>query len=74
MFNRKRIDNEYVEDIKLTYEFHYSKILDTLQVNTTNRLRDIENVKFMEFFNVSKFKEYENNFLNFLFRLSSLSL
>ena len=56
-----------------TYEFHSSKILETLSVNTTNRLRNIENIKFMELFNVSKFKEYENNSPNFLFRLSALS-
>ena len=54
--------------MKITYEFHYFKILETLSVNTTTiRLWDIENVKFTELFNVRKFKEYDNNFTNFLY-------
>ena len=31
----------------MAYQIHYSKILETLSVNT-NRFRDIENLKFME--------------------------
>ena len=53
--------------MKITYEFRYSKILDTFSVN---RLRDIENLKYTELFHVRKFKEYENNFPNFLFIVS----
>ena len=73
-FNRK--DTECEEDMKIGYEFNYSKILATLLVRDTitNQLRDIENLKFMEHFNLCKFKECENNFPNFLFRLSAPSL
>ncbi|XP_077285493.1 zinc finger MYM-type protein 1-like [Arctopsyche grandis] len=67
-FNRKRKYAECEEDVKTTYKLHYSEILETLSVNTTNRFRDIENLKFLEFFNVKKFKEYENNFPDFLFK------
>ncbi|XP_077296133.1 uncharacterized protein LOC143918231 [Arctopsyche grandis] len=67
-FNRKRKYAECEEDVKTTYKLHYSEILETLSVNTTNRFRDIENSKFLEFFNVKKFKEYENNFPDFLFK------
>ena len=28
-----------VEDMKMTYEFHYSKILETLSLNKNNLLR-----------------------------------
>ncbi|XP_077292819.1 zinc finger MYM-type protein 1-like [Arctopsyche grandis] len=67
-FNRKRKYAECEEDVKTTYKLHYSEILETLSVNTTNRFRDIENLKFLQFFNVKKFKEYENNFPDFLFK------
>ena len=56
----------------MIYEFHYSKILRTLSVNTTNRLRNSENLKFMELCNIIKCKECRNYLSNFLFRLSAL--
>ena len=49
-FIRKRIDAQCVEDMKMTYEFHYSKILETLSVNTANRFRDFENLIYNESF------------------------
>ena len=55
--------------------FINSTILEILSVwdtTTTNRLCDIENLKFMELFNVSKFKKYKNNFSNFLFCLYNI--
>ena len=46
-----------VEDMEMTYEFNYSKILETLSVNTTNRLQDIENLRnVLTFVNLKKLK------------------
>ena len=48
-----------VEDMKMTYEFHYSKILETLSLNKNN-------LKFMELSNVMILKKTEcyNKFEN----------
>ncbi|XP_017769819.1 PREDICTED: zinc finger MYM-type protein 1-like [Nicrophorus vespilloides] len=72
-FNRKRKVAECMADVKKTYKLRYSKILKTLSADTTNRFRDIENLKFMELFNVDKFKIYEKNFPDFLFKSLQLS-
>ena len=62
MIHRK--NGECVENMKMTYELQDSKILETLQKCNESISR---NVKFIKLFNVSKFKEYEKDFTDFLF-------
>ena len=57
-----------MENMKMKYKRQYSKIFETISENTTNRFRDIENLKFTELFN--KFKEYSR----FLIQITSAIL